>query len=284
MKSANQALIDLLASSDKFLMADLFTFTLITGDVYRWTNADIDIAYNGSIYKAGGSLIKRGKIKNTVGIEVDTLGVTLYPSVADAIGSIRLSTAILSLGFLDNAKLELRRCFLSAWSDPPVGDLILFMGTVSDIKGSGTQIEISVKSKLEVLNAQVPRNLYQASCLNSVYDALCQVDKTSMSVGSQVVSGTTSSIASTLTNLDDYFKLGVLRFTSGANIGVTRTVKKFSNKGFSFSLPLPNLPAPGDYFVVYPGCDGTMDSCKNKFNNLIRFRGMPFIPVPETSI
>ena len=283
MKTANTALTNLLAANDTFLMADLFTFTLITGDVYRWTTADIDINYSGNIYKSGSSLIKCGTTKNILGIEVDTLSVTLFPSATDTISNIKLSTAILSFGFLDNAKLELRKCFLTDWSTP-IGDLILFMGTVSDIVGTGTQIDISVKSKLEVLNAQVPRNLYQASCMNLVYDTICQANKSSVTVTGSATSGTVSTVSSSVYLSDGYFDLGVLTFTSGLNSGIKRTVKKFAGSVFTFSLPLPFAPSSGDTFSVFPGCDNTMATCSSKFGNLIHFRGMPFIPVPETSI
>lgn len=283
MKTANAALTNMLSANDTFLMADIFTFTLVTGDIYRWTSADIDITYLGNVYKSGGSLIKRGTIKNTVGVEVDTLSIALFPSPLDLISNIKLSTAILSFGFLDNAKLELRKCFFTDWATP-IGDLILFMGTVADIVGTGTQIDVNVKSKIEVLNAQVPRNLYQASCMNSVYDTICQANKSSVTVLGSVIGGTVSSLTSSINQSDSYYSLGVLTFTSGLNIGVKRTVKSYVSGLFTFSLPLPFSPVSGDAFSVYPGCDNTKSTCSSKFNNLIHFRGMPYIPVPETSI
>ena len=283
MKTANTDLINLLAGNDEFLMADLFTFTLITGDIYRWTTADIDVTYDGNLYKSGSSLIKRGTIKNVLGVSVDALDITLYPSPTDTISNIKLSTAILSFGFLDNATLELRKCFFSDWNTP-VGNVILFMGTVSDIVGTGTQIDIQIKSKLEILNAQVPRNLYQSSCINSVYDSMCQANKAAVTSSGVVTSGTVSSVLTNASFGNGFFDLGVLTFTSGANTGVKRTVKKYASSTFIFSLPLPNTPSNGDGFSVFPGCDNTMATCSSKFGNFINFRGMPFIPVPETSI
>jgi len=284
MKTANSGLISLLASNDEFLMAELLTFTLINGEQYRWTTADIDIVYGGNTYKSGSSLIKRGTIKNVIGVEVDTLNVTLMPSASDMIGNIRLSTAILNVGFFDGASVELRKVFLTDFLLPPVGDLILFMGKVSDIIGTGTQIEISVKSKMEVLNAQVPRNIYQASCINSVYDSICQANKSAVTASGSVTSGTVSSISSNVYANDGYYNQGVLSFTSGINAGIKRTIKNYSGRAFTFALPLPNTPSVGDTFTVFPGCDNTLATCANKFGNLIHFRGMPFIPVPETSI
>lgn len=34
----------------------------------------------------------------------------------------------------------------------------------------------------------------------------------------------------------------------------------------------------GTVFDAYPGCDHTADACKNKFNNILNFRGQPLIP------
>ena len=47
-------------------------------------------------------------------------------------------------------------------------------------------------------------------------------------------------------------------------------------------MPLPNVPAVGDTFSVFPGCDKTKTTCAGKFSNIARFRGFPFVPVPET--
>jgi hypothetical protein len=35
-------------------------------------------------------------------------------------------------------------------------------------------------------------------------------------------------------------------------------------------------------FVAVPGCNRSLDACTFKFGNRIRFRGEPFIPLPET--
>ena len=287
MKSANGSLISMLANNDQFLMAELLTFTLSTGDVYRWTTADIDIVYGGNTYKSGSSLIKRGTIKSVIGVEVDTLTITFYPSQTDTISNIKLSTAILSFGFFDQAKVELRKVFVSDWaSGHVVGDLILFMGSVSDIIGQGTQIDVSVKSKMEILNAQVPRNVYQPSCMNAVYDTMCQANKAAVTVSGTVVNGRISGVDTFDTSYaDGYFNQGVVTFTSGQNIGIKRTIKTYYSWGaFNVALPFPFAPAPGDTFTMFPGCDGTMSTCQNKFSNLIHFRGTPFIPVPETAM
>jgi hypothetical protein len=36
--------------------------------------------------------------------------------------------------------------------------------------------------------------------------------------------------------------------------------------------------ADNNTVMVYPGCDGRIETCRDKFDNLIHFLGFPFIP------
>ena len=56
--------------------------------------------------------------------------------------------------------------------------------------------------------------------------------------------------------------------------------------GTSLTLlyPLQSVPAAGDSFTVYFGCDHTPGTCQSKFNNLANFRGFPYVPPPQMAI
>ena len=41
-------------------------------------------------------------------------------------------------------------------------------------------------------------------------------------------------------------------------------------------------PRIGDVAYIYPGCDKTPTTCKNKFNNFSRNRATPYVPLKET--
>lgn len=43
-------------------------------------------------------------------------------------------------------------------------------------------------------------------------------------------------------------------------------------------LALPNDIQVGDELRLYPGCDKTLATCRDKFDNVINFRGEPFVP------
>jgi uncharacterized phage protein (TIGR02218 family) len=170
----------------------------------------------------------------------------------------------------------------------PVGALLWFVGRVADIVCDRYAAQITVKSDLELLDVQVPRDVYQAGCLNTLYDAACGKARAGY-VATSTAAGATDArritFAHSLAQAAGYFELGVCTFTSGANTGVSRTVKTHTTgaPGYVTVLqPWPFAVASGDAYSIYPGCDKTRATCNSKFSNLGRFRGMPFIPAPET--
>lgn len=94
---------------------------------------------------------------------------------------------------------------------------------------------------------------------------------------------TTTVVSTTLTAPGaGYFDKGVFTFTSGPNAGLRRTVKSYVGGVFSFALPVPVPPGPGDEFEVYPVCGKRRDRCV-EFGNEANFRGFRFVPKPEVA-
>lgn len=287
MKSHTPELIELLNSSTQFLMADLYTFTLASSAVLRYTGADIDIGYGGHTFSARGPLIRRGQVRTVLGLEVDTLSIAVMASSnndAHMLDGQPFIPAALK-GALDGASVLLQRAFLTDWAMPPVGAVVLFSGRASDMSGKRTELNGEIKSDLELLNTKLPRNIYQASCLHTLYDTGCAANKSTLTVSGSVTgnNGTGQWVQSDLSTQPGWFDQGVITFTTGPNAGQRRTVKAYATGQFWFALPLPNVPMLGDAFSVYPGCDKTQATCRNKFNNLSRFRGYPYVPTPETT-
>jgi uncharacterized phage protein (TIGR02218 family) len=287
MKTHTPELIALLNSSTQFIMVDLYTITLTSGTVLRYTSADVDTPHGGQTFSARGPLIRRGQVRTVLGLEVDTLDITINASTtatAHLIDGQPFIPAALG-GALDGAQVLLHRAFLTDWAQPPVGAVLLFSGRVSDISGTRTELKGQIKSNLELLNTKLPRNLYQASCLHTLYDTGCAASKAAFTVSGSVtgVNGTGQWVQSNLGTASGWFDQGVITFITGPNAGQRRTVKAYVSGQFVFALPLPRVPTVGDAFTAYPGCDKTQATCQNKFNNLPRFRGFPYIPTPETT-
>ena len=122
--------------------------------------------------------------------------------------------------------------------------------------------------------------------MRTLYDEGCKVNREKFTVNGRVTenSQTGSELQHNLTHENGWFSQGVIKFTSGRNAGLSRTVKVHSGNTFEFALRLPYPPQAGDVFKVYPGCNKRQDTCKNKFNNIVHFRGFPYIPSADTVV
>ncbi len=284
-KTATPDLIALLNSGAQLVYADLYQITLVGGGFLYYSGADklINIPWLGRTYLVG-PLIKRGRTRLQVGVQVDSLEVTMSAPDMVQVNSKPLM-AFIAAGGLDGARIELLRVFMPSWQVEPVGGLVMFSGRVNDVSMGRYEARVSVQSDLELLDTQVPRNLYQPGCVNTLYDGACGVNRASLTVTSAVGSGITptrSKFSTPLGQAAGYFELGVVAFTNGPNAGVSRTVKSFASGLVETIAPFPFAPAVGNAFTIVPGCDKTVTTCNGRFGNKIRFRGFPFIPKPET--
>jgi hypothetical protein len=324
MKDATPELIALLATR-QFYVVDLFVFTLIDGTVLRYCGGDMDVQWNGNNYSCGGMTGpffqkrggNRGLCKWKLGVDVDTLQFDVIPGSGQIEGFDFLQAC--KLGLFDGAELDLYRAFTPEYNvfvnpAPTVeledgsgseglesggavqletipssvvgGVVLIFPGRVVEIDCGRSLATFNINSHLELLTQQMPRNLYQPGCLNTLFDSACTLNSSSFAVSGTVGSGTTvSMINASLSQDTGYFNQGRIVFTSGDNDGFTRTIKSYTTGGtINLLVPLPYTPSVSDTFTIYPGCDKTMTTCATKFSNIANFRGQPFIPAPETGV
>jgi hypothetical protein len=79
---------------------------------------------------------------------------------------------------------------------------------------------------------------------------------------------------------DNYWKNGVIEFTSGNNTGERREVKDFTNStaAIDIIIPLPHTPGVGDTYIIERGCDKNARTCQTKFDNWINFGAFTTLP------
>ncbi len=79
---------------------------------------------------------------------------------------------------------------------------------------------------------------------------------------------------------DDWYTGGLVTFLTGLNAGLSMEVRKWTNATNLLELfePMKFEIAVDDIFQVYPGCNKTIDACRDKFDNVVNFRGEPFVP------
>ena len=287
--------------SRAYYQVDCYQFSggNLGGTALRYTSGDQDITLNGKLFSCGGATgpyfdrqDERAKVQLKAGMEVDSLVLDIIPGSSQIFGAPFLSALL--AGILDGAEFMLYRVVmpLGSYGDTRAGANPLFGGRVAEIDFGRSMASIKINSHLELLDIQIPRNLYQPGCVYNLYDTGCGVNPASFQVSGTVAAGSTNSsifcvhLGSFITG---YFDLGKIQFTSGALNGLVSTVKVLSfnspNDEFQIVGFLPSAPAPGDTFNIFAGCDKTTgtNGC-TKFNNLARYRGFPFVPLPSTGV
>lgn len=285
MRAASAKLIALL-DADQFLMADLYTITTVQNDVYRYTNYDYDLVVGGHVYKSDGPIISREGISLSLGIEVDNLSVTIDVTDDQTFEGVRVVQAFHN-GQMDGARFKLERIFMdmNTPTDTSAGTIKLFEGRIIEPDLDRNSIQASVASDLDELNVQMPRNLYQPSCTNTLFDTACGLLRQNFMVQTTIETGSTSArILCQVNQPQGWFTQGVVEFLDGGNAGLKRTIRMHESGALLLTLPLLEVPQAGQRIKVYPGCDKRLETCQNRFNNFARFRGAPFIPVPETAV
>lgn len=233
--------------------------------------------------------IKRGLTRTVIGAEVSELEITMQGGDGVTVANLPLGQFAVTGGF-DGAIVEVRRDFAEGWENASCGSLNMFTGKVGEVQVTGTEVVISLKSMIEMLNVQMPRNVYQAGCLHTLYSSPgCNVSAAAFTANVNVQSGSTLfTVITDSAEATGYFELGTIECVDGLNIGEKRTVKRYVLDGsegiFRVAVPFPYIPEAGDIYQVKPGCDKQHETCDLKFGNLGNYRGFPVIPAPESTL
>lgn len=285
MRAASPQLIALL-DADQFVMADLYTITTVQGDEFRYTNYDFDLIVAGQTYNSSGPIISREGISLSLGIEVDNLSISIDCIDDNKWNGFNVVQAFHN-GQLDGARFKLERIFMdiNTPTDTSAGSIKLFEGRIIEPDLDRNSIQASVASDLDELNVQMPRNLYQPSCTNTLFDTACGLLRQNFMAQTTIESGsTTARILCQVNQPQGWFTQGVIEFLDGGNSGLKRTIRIHESGVLLLTLPLLEAPQAGQQIKIYPGCDKRLETCQSRFNNFSQFRGAPFIPVPETAV
>lgn len=304
---ASTLLTQQILSSGQYTIVELYDITLVTGQVYHFTGGELPLTgisittkqgTQGPFNYAGGFTIVRDKLTQKLGTEAGNMEVLMapqadFPGGPPTIAGYPIMQAA-RYGFMSGVKFQFNKLFLNPSIGNNTSAVGWFYGSIQDIKADRFMVHLTIDDFLAYLaNQQMPRLLWQVGCFHNVYDAGCGLLQANFTVSGHVTSvGDNAHFVTNLSQVSNYFKYGVLTFTSGVNNGVSGPVNTFTQSGggaFAMRFPYPALPAINDTFTVYPGCDKQQATCQNTnasigapFNNGPHFAGMPYIPVPET--
>lgn len=288
------AMVAWLNINTKARPVDLWTITLAGGaQVLRYSGGDVPITVAGTTWALGPGL-QRSRVRQSVGVAVDSLSVTLLADSSVLVNGTPILQA-LAKGAFAGATLRLERAFHDT-AGVCKGVVPVFYGRFGSIKTSRSSASIEVRSHAELLDVMIPSEIYQPGCRNTLFDTQC-----GLAVASYTVTGTTSAVGDVTRRITTttssaviakptaWADLGVMAFTSGANAGQSRTVRTHvlasGTATMTAAYPWPFAVASGDAFTLRAGCNkAKTGDCSTKFSNLAKFRGEPYIPAPETVV
>jgi uncharacterized phage protein (TIGR02218 family) len=306
MRPCSAALAAYLAANDIFIVTDLYTFALATGEVLRYSGWTTALQIPGTLFPAGslnynaldytsftlGPRFGRSKVSTKIGVQPAELDIEILAAAADTIGTVSFADAV-RLGLFDGATVELDRLFAppqpagNGGLDTSLDAIVWFTGRVADCDVGRSKIQLKVKSLMNLLAIQqMPRRLYQAACTHVFGDAMCGFDRTTLAQTAAALAGSTQSEIHTALapSPATLFDQGTMLGLTGANAGLTRTIRQMLG-GVAYQLKAWLYPvALGDTFRFLPGCDHTVAACQGTFNNLVHYGGFPYIPPPETAV
>lgn len=264
------------------------------GTVYGFTTHDQDITYLSTLYAAGSGMTNTANASKA-DATVDNLEVTGF------LQSDSITEADVRSGLWDNAVISI---YVVNYNDLTQGDCKLRSGSTGEIKMANGVFTAEIRGLTQQLTTVIGQ-LYGPLCraelfsnpgagadpidVNSHY--LCMLNaatyRQSGSVASSAnavtivpASGLLMTGSTTPSNPapSGWFSDGIIHFTSGVLNNYTFEIKTYDGTTLIMYLPLPYQPAASDTFTIEPGCAKNTGDCHSKFNNILNFRGEPFIP------
>ena len=245
------------------------------GTVQGFTDHDNDIGFSGVTFAAASGV--SGSDREAI------LGLSAGGSeVSGALSSDVLTEDDLANGMWDGASVEI---WLVNWSVPEQR-VLLDVATVGEVRRSDFAYTAELRSVASFLDQETGL-LFQRLCSADLGDARCKVALSAPEFaceGSVIAAATLIGFSASLerTYPPGFFTGGKLTFTSGGNAGVICQVKDHAAAGANVSLllwtPLARPLVAGDHFTVTAGCDKTLATCRNKFDNVANHRGFPHMP------
>lgn len=289
LRAASPGVLAALAAGVQSSRADLFDVTLADGvTVYHWCTWDSDLTVGGVVYSSKAPWLERSSWSVTNTMEVPSLTVYLRAFSTAWQGGASIKAQIVG-GLFDGATLVMSRAYMTT---PGVvaGTLVLFGGKVGAIDIVGTTATLTVKGKVNDLDQNMPRNLYQTGCNHAFCDPGCTLARASFTTSYTVGSGPTSSFipwSGSAPGNAALYQNGTVAITSGAAAGQTADVASANSSGLTLAYPLATVPSPGDAFTAFQGCskgfdDGSGQDC-TAYSNTLNFRGYPYIPPPNSA-
>ncbi|GGK08514.1 phage BR0599 family protein [Luteimonas terricola] len=232
--------------------------------VMRFTPEDRGVEFNSQFYDAAAGL-KRGRIAQTGSEARSELGL-----------DVPLDFPLLSWfrPFPPSERVQLRLIKVRK-SDGHTR--LLWSGVLAELRDSTHKAHIRCQTRLATMATAGLRRCWQVACPHVLYGRQCGVDQNAFRVDATLFGSSAYSVQSAAfaAYADGWFSGGFIRWQVGTDIEHRFVVR---HVGDTLHLLTPSALPVGTVVASFPGCDRSMPTCHEKFNNSLDYGGQHTIP------
>lgn len=238
------------------------------GQVFGFTDADDSLTVDGVVYVATSGYT-RSAISTNATLSVDNL------DLEGILSDDAITEADLLAGLWDFAEIRI----FEVNRQDTTQQRKLRRGWLGEVTIRDSRFVTELRGLAQVLQSTVGE-LYSAACRADFCDARCGLNIADYT-DSGSVTGVTSNRVFADTSLvaaDGFYDGGLVTWTSGLNTGLAMEVKTYTTGAVALQQPMPYEVAVGDAFTITQGCDKSLATCRDTYNNVVNFRGEPYVP------
>ncbi|WP_294395365.1 DUF2163 domain-containing protein [uncultured Sphingomonas sp.] len=257
-----------------WLQGDLTTLALCwrierrDGVALGFTSHDRDLLHDGLLYRAAPGMTPSA-VSLTDGFEVDTL------EIAGALTHDAIREEDLAAGRWDGATVRL---FAIDWSDPAAEIVPLMRGELGESNVRDGAFTAELAGPTAVLARPVVEET-SPDCRANLGDERCRIDMADRVRLARVTGwdgqALTIDVAEPVANA---YGSGRLRWIGGTNSGLSSLIALSEGNRLVLRDDPPAVPVVGTLVEISEGCDRTIATCAERFNNAANFRGEPYLP------
>lgn len=169
------------------------------------------------------------------------------------------------------------RAFLVDWEAPEAGTMALVDGTIGAVSCADGTFTAELRTPLSDLES-VAIERYSPMCRAELGDARCRVDLARRTRSANVLA-----VAGPVVTTDDAvggagtYQFGRARVLTGITAGIDHNIEASAAGVVTLRMPIAGLN-PGARVELMEGCDKRFSTCRDRFANMLNFRGEPHVP------
>jgi uncharacterized phage protein (TIGR02218 family) len=237
------------------------------GVVIGLTSHDCDLMVDGIRYRAAPGM-KPSALETSDGLESETMDLD------GAISSDAITTDDLDAGRWDGAALEL---FVTDWTAPGAAPVTVARGFLGAVERRGAAFNAEMQGVTRLLDRPAcPAT--SPSCRAMLGDRACRVDLAPRTHRRRVVAITARAVTLDSPVAAGRIAFGELLWMEGAASGLATPVIDDDGLVLQLAEMPPHAPVLPIRVRLIEGCDKQMATCRDRFANMVNFRGEAHLP------